>query len=120
MLQTRKQSIVVLLLVMAMGILVSCKSEQDLITPPVPGITIGITDGICPNVFINVGDYVTWTNDGKVDHIVRHLSQDGPAMFNSGVLTPGGSFTMNFTQSGIFGYACAEDGAITGTVTVNP
>lgn len=116
----RKKSIIMLLIVLVMGILVSCKPEAELIASPFPGIKIGISDGTCPNVIINVGDYVTWTNDDRVEHIVRHLPQEGPAMFDSGFFSPGGSFTMNFTQSGIFNYACSEDGAVTGTVTVNP
>ena len=118
--QTRKQFIVILLLMIALGILVSCKTKPELIVPPVPGMKIGITEDICPTVIIRVGDYVTWTNDGRVEHIVRHLPQEGPMMFDSGLFTPGGSFTMNFPQPGVYSYTCSEDGAMTGTITVNP
>jgi plastocyanin len=48
---------------------------------------------------------------------------DGTATVNSGVIPPGGSFTLTFTKAGTFNYYCLfHDGAegMMGTVTVTP
>src|SRR5205823_7661573 len=53
-------------------------------------------------VTINVGDTVTWSNNGKSPHTV---TANGGS-FNSGNLNPGQSFSHTFTSAGTFAYHC--------------
>ena len=63
------------------------------------------------------GDTVTWTNDHTVNHTAT--SDDG-LEWDSGVLTPGQSFSYTFTTAGAFPYHCAIHPSMTGTITVEP
>lgn len=69
-----------------------------------------------PNIKINKGDVVTWTNIGEVEHSVT--SDNGN--FDSGYLKPGQSFALKFDFTGDFTYHCIHHkGWMTGIITVN-
>ena len=100
--------------------LASCQSTPPLATSSAPGISVGISDDLCPNVIVQVGQQVTWTNQGSHEHIVRDKSVEGKSQFDSGILQPGDAFALTFSQPQIYSYECSADGAITGTITVEP
>jgi LPXTG-motif cell wall-anchored protein len=63
---------------------------------------------------ITVGQSVTWTNNGAVDH-----TSTGPT-WASGTVNPGESFTFTFNSAGTFDYQCdfhVAEGMV-GTVVV--
>lgn len=118
-LRIRKSSLAGLALVLC-GFLAACQSTQPLATPSAPGISVGITGGICPNAVISSGQQVTWTNQDSREHIVRHNPAEGTREFDSGTLLPGDSFSFTFVNAGSYNYECSEDGSMTGTITVGP
>jgi hypothetical protein len=105
-------------LVLLTGLSAGCQSTPPLADPSMPGISVGITNGLCPVVIVEVGQQVTWTNQDSRAHIVRHKSTQGDSQFSSGTLQPGDSFAFGFLERGSFVYECSLDGEITGTVTV--
>lgn len=68
------------------------------------------------SVTVEVGDTVTWRNDGQLLHTVT--SNDG--LFDSGyTVSPGTTYSYTFTSSGEFPYHCLIHGSIqSGTVVV--
>ena len=102
------------------GFLSACQSTPSLATSSVSGISVGITSDTCPNVMVPVGQQVIWTNQDSREHIVRHEPAEGNGQFDSGTLQPGDSFAFTFPQPGSYIYECSVDGAMTGTVTVQP
>jgi plastocyanin len=107
---------------LAVGIVVSCQSPA---TPTLAeltqaGIGVGISDDLCPTVSVKVGQQIGWTNQGKVEHIVRAKSVDGQHSFSSGTLRPGDSFVVTLPQADVYQYDCSEDGSLTGKITVEP
>jgi len=104
------------------GILVSCQSTA---TPTLPvlsqaGISVGILDDSCPNVMVEVGQQISWTNQGKQEHIVRAKSAEGESVFDSGILQPGDSFAVTLTQPDNYQYECSADGSLIGIITLQP
>jgi len=70
-------------------------------------------------ITVNVGDTITWKNDGQAEHTAQ--ADDGS--FDSGDLAAGKSFSFTFTKAGTFAYYCKYHGAkggsgMSGTVTV--
>lgn len=65
------------------------------------------------NRTINVGDTVRWDNGGLVQH-----TSTSPANWDSGVVSPGGSYQVTFDQSGTFNYLCTIHPGQTGTIVV--
>jgi len=63
---------------------------------------------------VKQGRGVSWTNTGAKPHTVT--SDTG--VFDSGVLTPGTTFTQTFKQRGTFAYHCAIHPSMTGVITV--
>ena len=110
------------LALLTVGIVVSCQSRA---TPTLAelsqaGIGVGISDDSCPTVIIKVGQQISWTNQGKDEHIVRAKSVDGQSDFSSGALQPGDSFVVTLPQADVYQYDCSEDGSLTGKITVEP
>jgi plastocyanin len=66
-------------------------------------------------VTVNVGDTVTWTNQ---ESGVPHTTTSDTAVWDSGTLTTGQSFSFTFTQAGTFTYHCTIHPNMTGTVIV--
>lgn len=53
-------------------------------------------------ITINVGDTVTWTNEGQAPHNVTDLG----GSFESGNMDAGATFSQTFTEAGTFNYLC--------------
>jgi plastocyanin len=51
---------------------------------------------------VKAGDSVVWTNVGEVDHTISAVNGE----FNSGVLRPGQTFSVQFNTPGTFAYSC--------------
>jgi plastocyanin len=67
-----------------------------------------------PTVTIDVGDTVTWSNDGPTGHTA---TADGGS-FDTGLLADGESGSHTFDQAGSFSYFCEPHPFMKGTVTV--
>lgn len=78
------------------------------------GVSIGDSSFTPQAITINVGDTVTWTNNGVLVHT---STRSGTFPWDSGFMSPGQAFSVIFTQSGTFPYLCTTHG-FTGTVTV--
>jgi hypothetical protein len=63
---------------------------------------------------IHVGDTVTWTNDGPMEHSATSNS----GAFNTGLLKKGQSASHTFTQAGTFAYDCVIHPFMHGTIIV--
>ena len=63
---------------------------------------------------IEPGDTVTWTNNGAVPHTVT--AENG--LFDSGVLDPGESYTVDFDGQGMVTYYCTIHPEMRGSLTV--
>jgi len=62
-------------------------------------------------ISVNVGDTITWMNDGPSPHTVT--ADDGS--FDSGNLDKGGTFSHTFDKAGTFAYFCKYHGSKGGT-----
>lgn len=120
MLPYKRPSVLVGLALMLAGYLAACQPTPPLATSTAPGISVGITADICPNVVVSADQQVTWTNQDTREHVVRHEPAEGNAQFDSGTLQPGDTFSFTFPQPGTYTYDCSMDGAMTGTITVQP
>src|SRR4051795_4993923 len=58
-------------------------------------------------ISVNVGDTITWTNDGPSPHTVS--ADDGS--FDSGNLDKGATFSHTFDKAGTFAYYCKYHGS---------
>lgn len=115
-----RQFLFIAMLIVLSGTLAACQPTPTLAPASAPGIVVGITDDICPGIGVQVGQQVTWTNQDDREHIVRDVSTKEGSLFASGILKPGDSFAITFTQAGTYTYECSEDGDRTGTITVEP
>jgi plastocyanin len=80
-------------------------------------LTVSIGDNFYSprSVSIDVGDTVTWVNNGQAQHSAT--ASDGS--FDTGIFGPGGSRSHTFNQAGSFDYFCTVHGsAQSGTLTV--
>ena len=116
----KRRSVLIGLVVVFTGFLAACRSIPPLVTPSGPGISVGITDDSCPNVVVQVGQQVTWTNQDSREHVVRHKPAQGNIEFDSGTLQSGDSFVFTFLQPGTYIYECSVDATVGGTVIVQP
>src|SRR5204863_9242289 len=67
-------------------------------------------------IVVPVGGSVTWTNDDQAPHTVTGV---GGAVFKSGTLKHGASFTQTFDTPGTYDYDCIFHPYMKGTVVVN-
>src|SRR5262245_8349517 len=65
-------------------------------------------------VTVNAGTTVVWTNTDSTSHT---STADGNA-WNSGIVSPGGRFTVTFQTAGTFPYHCTIHPGMVGTVVV--
>lgn len=96
---------------------VAVKSQAKPQAKPAASQTVSVGDNFYSprSVTINIGDTITWTNNGSADHSAT--ADNGS--FDTGVFGPGGSRSHTFTQAGTFDYFCTVHGqAQSGTVTV--
>lgn len=93
--------------------------EAPIVTPP--ALSVSITRTNCPNMEVQIGMQVAWTNQDDRARVVRAKQQsDGARAFDSGQLQPGESFRFTFMEPGFFEYQCSEDGTMTGMISVGP
>jgi LPXTG-motif cell wall-anchored protein len=78
------------------------------------GVTIVDFDFQPGSVTVNVGDTVTWTNNGPTPHSAT--ANDGS--FDTGIMDAGQSGSHTFDAAGTFSYICTPHPNMTGTVTV--
>jgi plastocyanin len=65
---------------------------------------------------VRVGDTVTFTNDGGIDHTVTATSG---AQFDSGSLAPGATFKFTAEKAGTVSYVCTFHPGMQGTIEVS-
>ena len=65
---------------------------------------------------VRVGDTVTFTNDGGIDHTVTATSG---AQFDSGSLAPGATFKFRAVKAGTVSYVCTFHPGMQGTIEVS-
>jgi plastocyanin len=65
---------------------------------------------------VHVGDTVTFTNDGGIDHTVTATSG---AQFDSGSLAPGATFKFTAEKAGTVSYVCTFHPGMQGTIEVS-
>ena len=101
----------------------SSSSQQTpaptLVYSPKTTILIG-SASVNPQVLVvSRGVTVTWINTDLGNHIVT--SDNGtPDAFTSPLLMTNERYQFTFTTPGTYGYHCADNAAIRGTVIVNP
>jgi plastocyanin len=64
---------------------------------------------------VPVGGTITWSNQGSQGHSVTA----GDGSFDSGIVAPGGSATIQFDTPGVFAYVCTPHPWMKGTVVVS-
>jgi plastocyanin len=111
--------LLVVLLMIALLVFVSAAGAQDSGVEAVPvqdarSVDIGDTFFDPPDVAIEPGSTITWTNNGALPHTVT--ADDGS--FDSGRLNPGDSYTVAFDGQGTVTYHCAIHPEMRGSVTV--
>lgn len=118
----KKSSFIIVLTVLLIAFLAACQTTQESMSSVEAGISVNITDDLCPNVEIQVGQQISWTNAGSQNHVVSATSNTGTGQFESGTLQPKDSFVFTFTEAGSYAYVCSVDSAnaATGTITVQP
>ena len=116
----KRESIVMGVALLTIGLLISCQSTPQMATSSPSGIAVGISDDSCPNAIVQVGQQITWTNQGTREHIIRDISVEGKSQFDSGTLHSGDIFAFTFSQPQTYKYECSADGSLTGTITVEP
>lgn len=87
-----------------------------------PGTTQGANDvfiqgmAFSPStITVTAGTAVTWTNKDAVTHNVT----SSPALFSSGALVTGATYSFTFATPGTYNYKCTIHPSMTGTVIVN-
>ena len=65
-----------------------------------------------PDVTVNVGDTVTWTNTGEDTHTVKWDGEESRPLSNSD------TYQRTFDTAGTFAYVCGIHASMTGSVTV--
>ena len=75
---------------------------------PVAGVTISIAGFAfrAATIEIPVGSTVTWVNKDMTPHTVTHRPESGEALFDSGLFSPGRSWSYTFNTPGTFTYYC--------------
>jgi amicyanin len=78
------------------------------------GVTISDFQFAPASVTVNVGDTVTWTNNGPTPHSATSSS----GVFDTGIMDAGQSGSHTFTEAGTFAYICTPHPNMRGTVVV--
>ncbi|MGA2698810.1 MAG: plastocyanin/azurin family copper-binding protein [Methanoregula sp.] len=115
----------ILLLVVALLFVMGCTNSSSPPVPPTPYYTPQTTiliGGVSFNpqiLVVDRGTTVTWLNFDMGRHIVTSDPKD-PDSFISPLLESNQRYQFTFTIPGTYGYHCADNSAIKGTVIVNP
>ena len=67
------------------------------------------------SITVKAGTTITWTNKDAVTHNVT----SSPALFSSGSLGTGATYSYTFNDMGTFSYTCTIHPSMKGTVVVN-
>jgi len=78
------------------------------------GVTISDFQFSPASVTVNVGDTVTWTNNGPTPHSATSSS----GVFDTGIMDAGQSGSHTFTEAGTFAYICTPHPNMHGTIVV--
>jgi LPXTG-motif cell wall-anchored protein len=78
------------------------------------GVTISDFQFAPASVTVNVGDTVTWTNNGPTPHSATSSS----GVFDTGIMDAGQSGSHTFAEAGTFAYICTPHPNMHGTVVV--
>ena len=85
------------------------------VTIPVNASTLTSTAFAPDAVDVTAGATVTWTNtDG-----VAHTSTSDAGVWDSGIVQPGGQFSVSFPTAGTYRYHCLIHPGMVGTVVVH-
>jgi plastocyanin len=85
------------------------------VTIPVNASTLTNTAFAPDAVDVSAGGTVTWTNsDG-----VAHTSTSDTGVWDSGIVQPGGQFSVSFPTAGTYRYRCLIHPGMVGTVVVH-
>ena len=107
--------------------LIGCSKKSSYSNPVAPASTSNTnqiimqnTSYIPQNTTVNKGTKVTWTNKDPFDHTVTSGTPGYPSgLFDSGNISPNGTFSYTFDSTGTFHYYCKIHlDKMTGTVTV--
>ncbi len=115
----------VLLLVVALLLVAGCTNSSPPPVPPTPVYTpqttilIGSVSFNPQILVVDRGITVTWLNLDMGRHFVTSDPGD-PDSFISPLLETDQRYQFTFTVPGKYGYHCADNAAIKGTVIVNP
>jgi LPXTG-motif cell wall-anchored protein len=92
----------------------TAKAKPLAIAAASTGVTISDFQFSPGSVTVNVGDTVTWSNNGPTGHSAT--ANDGS--FDTGILQKGSSGSHTFSQAGTFSYICTPHPFMKGTVVV--
>jgi plastocyanin len=68
-----------------------------------------------PDLSVSAGQTVVWTNTGAQPHTV---TADDNASFDSGLVDPGNTFSLEFDNPGVYAYHCTPHPWMKATITV--
>ena len=72
------------------------------------------------NTSVSVGEEITWSNDDTAPHTVTSGPPGSPdAIFDSGMLMAGDTFSITLGDSGEYPYYCMVHPWMTGIISVN-
>jgi len=97
-----------------MNTLAVCQSSAEATTKQ-NIVTITDTAFRPSHIDIQVGETVTWTNEGDFKHSAWDLND----AFDTGILQPGQTATLRFNRSGTYTYRCRRHAQLRATITVN-
>jgi LPXTG-motif cell wall-anchored protein len=90
------------------------KPKPIAIAAAATGVTISDFQFAPASVTVNVGDTVTWTNNGPTPHSATSSS----GVFDTGIMDAGQSGSHTFTEAGTFAYICTPHPNMHGTIVV--
>ena len=90
-------------------------SSSSAVTIPVGAATLASRAYTPDTVDVALGGTVTWTNTDSV----AHTSTSDASGWDSGIVAPGGQFSVAFPTAGTFSYHCAIHPGMIGTVVVH-
>ena len=100
-----------------------CVSGQTIPISIVPNAATKLNLAFQPGLlYVNIGTRITWTNYDSQIHTITSGSTGSPSsgqIFDSGLLSPGATFSLTFVQPGIFSYHCTLHPQMVGTVVVS-
>jgi len=85
------------------------------VTIPVNASTLTSTTFAPDAVDVSAGATVTWTNNDGVSH----TSTSDAGVWDSGIVQPGGQFSVSFPTAGTYRYHCLIHPGMIGTVVVH-